>query len=71
MASKKFRSTTGYPVTVYAPDASGNSAQIRVDSEEPFETDDKDTIEALQGVADVEEVKGSSQKADKEKDDAS
>jgi hypothetical protein len=42
-----------------------------VGAEEPFETDDKDTIEALQGVTDVEEVKGSSQKADKEKDDAS
>lgn len=68
MASKRFKSTTGYPVTVFAPDASGNSTQIRIDSEEPFETDDKDTIEALQGAADVEEVKGSSSSSKKEDD---
>jgi hypothetical protein len=68
MAAKRFRSTTGYPVTVYAPDASGNATQIRVGAEEPFETDDKDTIEALQGVGDVEEVKSSSASSKKEDD---
>jgi hypothetical protein len=57
--AKTFKSTTGYPVTVWAPDASGSAMEIRVGADDdPFETDDKDTIAALEGSSDVAEVKG-------------
>jgi hypothetical protein len=67
MATKRFKSTTGYPVTVWATDPSGNNTEIRVDADEPYETDDKALINALQGSPEVAEIKGSvDKKADKD-----
>lgn len=60
MATKRFKSNTGYPVTVMGLDPSGNNIEVRIDAEEPFETNDKALIETLQGSPEIEEVKGSS-----------
>lgn len=66
MATKRFKSNTGYPVTVWATNPSGNSIEVRVDVEEPYETDDASVIEALQGSPEVREVKGSNKRIDTE-----
>lgn len=59
--SKSFKSTTGYPVTVYVTDASGSSRPVRVD--DTYETSDKDEIAALEGSPEVTEAKGSKRNA--------
>lgn len=76
MATKRFKSTTGYPVTVGFRDPSGNNIEVRVGVDEPYETDDKSVIEALKGSPEVEEAKESrsedtNRKGDKDNKDAS
>jgi len=56
--TKKFESSTGYPVTVYATDASGSSRPVRVDG--TYETSDPDELAALAGSPEVTEVKSTS-----------
>lgn len=56
MASKRFRSNTGYPVTVSYREPSGNSRSIRIDTATPFETDDKQVIKALEASPEIHEI---------------
>jgi hypothetical protein len=53
--AKKFKSTTGYPVSVLVSDASGSSRWLRVD--DTYETDDKDEQTALEASSEVATVK--------------
>jgi hypothetical protein len=73
--SKRFRSITGYPVTVMGIDESRNTVEVRVGADEPFETDDKALIDVVSGSPEVEEIKGSTtsstQRTNEERDDAS
>lgn len=53
-SSKKFKTDTG--VSIYVP---GRPDPIRVNAGEPYETSDKQEIEALSASSEVTEVKSS------------
>jgi hypothetical protein len=61
---KSFKSTTGYPVTVWAMDDSGNTREIRVSHDEAYETSDEIELRALEGNASVSEQKSGGKKSD-------
>ena len=52
--AKKFKTDTG--VSIYVP---GRPDPIRVNAGEPYETSDKDELDALSASSEVTEVKGS------------
>ena len=62
MKSKRFKSNTGYPVTVWATDDSGSSREIRVEADTAYETSDQVELAALEGSPEVSTVRESGSK---------
>ena len=62
---RKFKSDTG--VSIYVPD---RPDPIRVNAGEPYETENKSEIEALEGSSEVIEVKSKEQSKEAEKSDS-
>lgn len=54
MAAKKFKTNGDTGVSIYIP---GRGGPIRVEPDQPFETDDKAEIDALKNSSHVSEVK--------------